>query len=155
ETSAINAKTNSAGAKEPGIDLKGSPPGNAVTAPVKTEAPIKKTEVEIPGEMTASGNSETAAAAERRVAKRAPAGKTATGNPGPVVNKGEDVYVPPKLVKAIKSLSPPEAIRKYVSGNVTLDALVDETGHVVSATPTSGPKALYQRAMDTVKDYLY
>jgi len=170
ETSAINAKTNSAGDEKRGVDLVGdvknaatsvgipanaSAPGDAATTPVKTETPIKKTEVEIPGEAPAPGNSETAAAAEKRVAKKAPAGKTAPGNPGPVVNKGEDVYVPPELVKAIKSLSPPEAIRKYVSGNVTLDALVDESGHVVAATPVSGPKTLYQRAVDTVKDYLY
>src|SRR5215813_5261779 len=155
ETSAINAKTNSAGAKEPGIDLRRSSPGNAATTSLKTEAPTKKPEIAIAGETTAPGNTETAAAGEKRVAKKAPTGRTATSNPGPLVNKGEDVYVPPKLVKAIKSLSPPEAIRKYVSGNVTLDALVDETGHVVSATPVSGPKALYQRAVDTVKDYLY
>ncbi len=63
--------------------------------------------------------------------------------------------VPPKLVKAIKSLSPPEALRGYVSGKVTLDALVDETGHVTSATPISGPKALYEKAIETVKQYEY
>jgi len=67
----------------------------------------------------------------------------------------DDVYVPPKLVKAIRSLSPPEALRAYVSGVVTLDTTVDETGLVQSATPVSGPKALYKKAEETVKDYVY
>jgi len=67
----------------------------------------------------------------------------------------EGVYVLPKLVKAIRSLSPPEALRAYASGVVTLDTTVDETGRVQSATPVSGPKALYKKAEETVKDYVY
>ncbi|HYK39689.1 MAG TPA: energy transducer TonB [Candidatus Eremiobacteraceae bacterium] len=67
----------------------------------------------------------------------------------------DGVLVPPKLVKAIKSLSPPEALRGFVSGKVTLDAVVDETGHVKSATPISGPKALYEKAVETVMQYEY
>jgi len=67
----------------------------------------------------------------------------------------DDVYVPPKLLKAIRSLSPPEALRAYVSGVVSLDTVVDETGRVQSATPMSGPKALYKKAEETVKDYVY
>jgi outer membrane biosynthesis protein TonB len=73
----------------------------------------------------------------------------------PVVASQEDLYVPPKLLKAIRSLSPPEALRAYVSGVVTLDTVVDEGGRVQSATPMSGPKALYKKAVDTVKDYVY
>ena len=67
----------------------------------------------------------------------------------------EGVYVPPKLIKAVRSLSPPEALRAHVSGIVTLAAVVDETGKVQSATPISGPKALYQKAVDTAKEYVY
>src|SRR5262249_22802270 len=66
-----------------------------------------------------------------------------------------DAYVPPKLIKAVRSLSPPEALRAHVSGVVTLAAVVDETGRVQSATPISGPKALYQTAVDTAKEYIY
>jgi hypothetical protein len=67
----------------------------------------------------------------------------------------DGTVVPPKLVKAIKSLSPPEALRGYVSGKVTLDAVVDEAGHVKSATPISGPKALYAKAVETMMQYEY
>jgi hypothetical protein len=67
----------------------------------------------------------------------------------------DDVYVPPKLLKAIRSLSPPEALRAYASGVVLMDAVVGESGRVTSATPVSGPKALYKKAEDTVKEYVY
>ena len=68
----------------------------------------------------------------------------------------EGVYEPPKLIKAVRSLSPPEALQAFVSGIVTLDALVDENGKVLSATPISGPKPLYEKAVQTVKEgYVY
>jgi len=82
-------------------------------------------------------------------------GAKSAAEPSSVAGQGEDVIVPPKLVKAIRSLSPPEALWRYTSGNVVLDALVDETGHVESATVISGPKALHERAITTVKEYLY
>jgi hypothetical protein len=79
----------------------------------------------------------------------------ADSNPPPGTSQ-EGTYEPPKLVKAIRALSPPEALQAFVSGVVLLDALVDENGKVVSATPISGPKALYEKATQTVKEgYLY
>ncbi len=68
----------------------------------------------------------------------------------------DGAYEPPILIKAIRSLSPPEALQAFVSGVVVLDAVVDEHGKVVSATPISGPKALYEKAAQTAKEgYLY
>ena len=79
----------------------------------------------------------------------------ADNNP-PLGTSEEGAYEPPKLVKAIRALSPPEALQAFVSGVVLLDALVDENGKVVSATPISGPKALFEKATQTVKEgYLY
>lgn len=82
--------------------------------------------------------------------------KPETKDPPVQVTNPDGVYVAPKLLKAIRSLSPPEALRAFASGVVTLDALVDENGKVLSATPTSGPKALYEKAAQTVREgYLY
>jgi len=98
---------------------------------------------------------------ESRASRLANAGKkNAVVKPVPADSRAmiapqDDVYVAPKLVKAIRSLSPPEALRAYVSGVVTLDTVVDEMGRVQSATPVSGPKALYKKAEETVKDYVY
>src|SRR5262249_4187473 len=55
---------------------------------------------------------------------------------------GED-YVAARLIHSVKSVSPPEALRNYVTGNVKVDALVDSTGHVKSVTVLSGPRKLY------------
>ena len=81
--------------------------------------------------------------------------KPALTDSGAMIAPQDDVYVPPKLLKAIRSLSPPEALRAYVSGVVSLDTVVDESGRVQSATPVSGPKALYKKAEEIVKDYAY
>jgi len=90
------------------------------------------------------------------VAKNSSAAKAVAKDKPESAAPGEEVYLPPKLVKAIRSLSPPEALRAYASGVVTLDTLVDENGKVQSVTPISGPKALYQKAADTVKEgYVY
>src|SRR5579859_5811207 len=127
----------------------------ASTGTGRVDAPPKKAQEITRKEMAPPKASAAAATPEKRIVKRAATGKTLAAEPAAVVNKGDDAYVPPKLVKAIRSLSPPEALWKYVSGNVVLDAVVDETGHVESATVLSGPKALHKRALDTVKEYLY
>jgi outer membrane biosynthesis protein TonB len=101
----------------------------------------------------AEKHSERSTAAHGSSNKRAPVARETIANAA--VNPADDVVVPPKLVKSIKSLSPPEALRRYVSGKVKLDALVDETGHVKSATAISGPHALYDKAIETVKQYEY
>ena len=62
---------------------------------------------------------------------------------------------PPKLLKSIRPVAPPDAIRSYVTGNVELNALVDAEGHVKSASVLSGPEALRDAAISTVKQYKY
>jgi len=64
-------------------------------------------------------------------------------------------YVTPKLVKGSTSVAPPEAIRNYVSGDVTMDALVDTTGHVQTVKVLSGPAKLHATATDVMKRYVY
>jgi len=64
-------------------------------------------------------------------------------------------YIPPKLLYAVKSISPPDALRNYITGNVNLDALVDTTGHVRSVTVLSGPQKLRKTAIEEVRQYVY
>jgi protein TonB len=66
-----------------------------------------------------------------------------------------DGIVPPKLVKSVRPNPPAEALRDYVSGNVTLDALIDTTGHVKTMKVISGPQTLRNAAMDALKKYSY
>jgi TonB family protein len=116
---------------------------------------VKTPREEVPGEEIAPARASVPITTEKRSIKKNATAKVAAGEPAAIVSKEEDIVVPPKLVKAIRSLSPPEALWKYTSGNVVLDVLVNETGHVESAIVISGPKALHQRAITTVKDYLY
>ena len=64
-------------------------------------------------------------------------------------------YVAPKLIYSVKPVSPTEALRNYVTGNVNVDALVDVAGHVKSVTVISGPQKLRNTAIAEVKQYVY
>jgi len=112
-------------------------------------------EVELPVSVAETKKTESHASALANVGKKNNVVKAAPADSRATIAPQDDVYVPPKLVKAIRSLSPPEALRAYVSGVVSLDTVVDETGRVQSATPMSGPKPLYKKAEETVKDYVY
>jgi outer membrane biosynthesis protein TonB len=68
---------------------------------------------------------------------------------------GTEEYVGPKLVRTVKPVPPPEALRNYITGNVNVDALVDVTGHVKSVTVISGPKKLWNTAIEQMKQYMY
>ena len=64
-------------------------------------------------------------------------------------------YIAPKLIYSVKPVSPPEALRNYVTGNVNVEALVDVTGHVRSVTVLSGPQKLRNTAIEEMKQYVY
>jgi len=44
---------------------------------------------------------------------------------------------------------------QHVSGNVLVDALIDDTGRVTSMSVVSGPTLLHQAAMDALKQWKY
>jgi len=52
-------------------------------------------------------------------------------------------------------MAPPEMIRKYITGSVNVDAVVDATGHVRTVTVLSGPEKLRATAIEEMKQYLY
>ncbi len=112
-------------------------------------------EFEAPVSVTETKKTESHARGIANAGKKNAVVKPAPADSRAMIAPQDDVYVAPKLVKAIRSLSPPEALRAYVSGVVSLDTVVDEAGRVQSATPVSGPKALYKKAEEIVKDYVY
>ena len=168
ETKASVAPSNSPSSASPNT----TPAGTAVTSATEraierpvTESKAANPENVEPERLPSTAASETGATAvktseshSRTVAsggKKGTAMKAVPKDTPPTGVPQEEVYVPPKLLKAIRSLSPPEALRAYASGVVTLDTVVDESGRVASAMPISGPKALYKKAEETVKDYVY
>ena len=167
-----SAKKNDNAAMFPvnGDNTNGKAESGQVTEATKTDAPPIEKSVTAPTltpEVTTAHHDaeiEHPAEVTRKPAERAPVERKSSkhtptvrerGTDSSPTGSGDDVVIPPKLLKAIRSLSPPEALRAYASGVVVLDTLVDENGKVASATPISGPKALYPKAVDTVKEYVY
>jgi len=113
--------------------------------------------------VTAAGNSHAEAAASKSIVQPAPDKRGAMHVVAPsktaveptLASKGRRHHSAAETGKSDPVVVSPEALWRYTSGNVVLDALVNETGHVESATVISGPEALHQRAITTVKEYLY
>jgi protein TonB len=67
----------------------------------------------------------------------------------------EATIVPPRLIKSVRANASPEALRDFARGNVTLDAVVDPSGHVKTMKVLTGPPSLQNAAMDALKQYQY
>jgi TonB family protein len=60
-----------------------------------------------------------------------------------------------KLISSVPPAYPALAKNQHVSGNVTVDALIDATGRVTTMKIVSGPTLLHQAAMDALKQWKY
>jgi protein TonB len=60
-----------------------------------------------------------------------------------------------KLISSVPPEYPALAKAQHVSGGVTIDALIDATGHVTKMKVISGPTLLHQAAMDALKQWKY
>jgi hypothetical protein len=70
----------------------------------------------------------------------------------------EPGIVPPRLIKSVRAMASPDMLQDFASGNsdnVTIDAVVDPTGHVKAMKPLSGPASLHSAAMDALRQYQY
>ncbi len=67
---------------------------------------------------------------------------------------GGDVK-PAKLISSVPPVYPSVAKSQHVSGNVLIDALIDENGHVTTMKAISGPTLLQQAAKEAVHQWKY
>ena len=67
----------------------------------------------------------------------------------------EAALVPPKLLKAVNPVYPPDAMRGYITGDVRVDAVVDPDGRIGALKILGGPMLLRQAAVDALKQYEY
>jgi len=72
----------------------------------------------------------------------------------PAEESGEG-YEPPKVIKAVNAVPPPEAVQNFVTGDVKFNALIDASGKVASADVLSGPESLRAAALEALKKYQY
>lgn len=91
------------------------------------------------------------------VAKRSIVPRSSTADAAPIAALPDNAtgIVPPELVKSVRAVAPADALRHYVTGNVTLDAVIDKTGHVQSMKVLSGPPSFHKPAMDALREYRY
>ena len=72
----------------------------------------------------------------------------------PAEESGEG-YEPPKVIKAVNAVPPPEAVQNFVTGDVKFNALIDASGKVATAEVLSGPEPLRAAALEALKKYQY
>lgn len=73
----------------------------------------------------------------------------------PAGDSSSTSIVYPKLLKAANVVYPPDAMRQYITGDVTLDAVVDSAGVVRSMKVISGPQPLRAAAKEALQQYKY
>jgi TonB family protein len=98
---------------------------------------------------------EVAANAGKRSASLRPS-KTGLISAAPASDRA--VIMPPKLIKSVRAIASPNALQDFARGNgdgVTVDALVDTSGHVKSMKVLSGAASLRSSAMEALKQYRY
>jgi TonB family protein len=67
---------------------------------------------------------------------------------------GGDV-IPARLLSSVPPVYPPLARAQRLSGDVTIDALIDANGHVSATRVISGPALLHRAAMEAVQHWKY
>lgn len=67
----------------------------------------------------------------------------------------DGTVVAPKLLKAVSPVYPVDAMEKYITGDVSVEAMVLANGKVGKAEAVSGPAALRAAAVEAVKQYQY
>ena len=135
-----------------------APPANVATAGNPTRADVEasaKTTSIVPKEMKRNNEATSKRSVGSSSIPAAPVDRVGSAAIESNSGAGTEEYVGPKLVRAVKPVPPPEALRNYVTGNVNVEALVDVTGHVKSVTVISGPKKLWNTAIDQMKQYVY
>jgi hypothetical protein len=121
--------------------LASSEPPAARGAPVDPIAPLERPE-----------------AAPTTANHSAPPGSFKTAASSAALPSPGAAVVPPKLVKSVRAIASPNALEYFAhdrTATVTLDAVVDATGHVKSMKALSGPAALRDSAIEALKQYRY
>ncbi len=60
-----------------------------------------------------------------------------------------------KLVRAVKPVYPPDAMRRFITGDVRISAEVEASGKIGKVSVLSGPAALREAAIEAMKQYEY
>jgi TonB family protein len=125
--------------------------GPATSAPLETAKPVAPTTA------PKRANAKESGAATVSRGKSAPsAGPSATAQPvSSEPGASDTALVPPKLLKSVAPVYPPEAMENYITGDVRVDAVVEPDGKIGAMKILTGPAPLRQAALDALKQYEY
>lgn len=125
---------NSAEASDTEKGINSSPHIVAVEKPVKRER----------GEPPAS------------IKKAAPVNASPTKVSNPVPTSGLNSFdIPPKLIRSEKAIASLNDLRDFETGDVLIDAVIDNAGNVTSMRVLQGPPSLRWPALQALKNYKY
>jgi hypothetical protein len=158
-----SAETSEAPANSPSaISLDASQPAAPRTAKPSTKVEAETPAGEVQSAPDAAANDaavpekpEVAASAGKRSATPSLSKAAMVSAVPPADGAG---VVPPKLIKSVRAVASPSMLQYFAPGNgdsVTLDALVDTSGHVKSMKALSGAASLRNAAMEALKQYTY
>jgi periplasmic protein TonB len=87
-------------------------------------------------------------------------GRTVAATTAPAPAEPEPVapdapLVAARMVKAARPVYPPDAMRRFITGDVRINAEVEASGQVGKVTVISGPAALRDAAVEAMKQYEY
>jgi len=148
------AEAKSSGEGIPGPDSGDILPTVVIPKPAHAKANVSATSAAAGEARRNAGHVSSGLTAASAAPSAAQPSATSSENEMAAGTASED-YTGPKLLYAVKPVSPPEALRNYITGNVNLDAFIDATGHVKSVTVISGPDKLRKTAIEDVKQYVY
>lgn len=81
-------------------------------------------------------------------------GTAADRNPG-VLPVNDAPVLPAKLVKAANPVYPPDAMRRFITGDVRAEVMVEADGRIGEIKVLAGPKPLRAAAVEALKQYQY
>lgn len=137
-----------------------SPAGAAETsnASENAEAPAtaKAVKSNAPAAAAKHGDGKASAVAVSRSKPTPNATPSASAQPvAPEPAASDATLIPPKLLKSVAPVYPPEAMENYITGDVRVDAVVGPDGKISAMKILTGPAPLRQAAMDALKQYEY
>jgi protein TonB len=121
-------------------------------APVNVSAGESSSPVNISGKPAIRGKSSVSSSNAKRTTVRPPA---ATAIDSALDSAADSVTIPPKLIRSERAVASLDDLRDFETGSVIVNAIVDQSGDVISVNVLSGPPSLHTPAMEALKHYKY
>src|SRR5271157_1001944 len=106
-----------------------------------------------PGRASANEKGNSAESLHKSAPTATPSTRVEPAAPEPAAS--DAALVPPKLLKSVNPVYPPDAMLGYITGDVRVDAVVEPDGRIGALKILGGPMLLRQAAVDALKQYEY